>query len=200
MRKDHLWLANPSDIWEYYSVPQQGEWTKVNSSDSDTQKVLQLKFTGNSTRRANTTLQGRFSGRRKVRNLVRGRKDMSFKMNQHPSPKIRRFQDKSPNRKRPSEHALCAKLFQLCPTLCDPTDYSPPGSPVHGILQAKILEEKYISSSRGPPWPRDQTRISCISCTSKWILYHRITREAEFTYTPSKLSKGKNPVILRHLP
>ena len=36
---------------------------------------------------------------------------------------------------------LCyAKLLQSCPTLCDPMDCSPPGSSVHGILQARILE------------------------------------------------------------
>ena len=37
------------------------------------------------------------------------------------------------------EHAA-AKLLQSCPTLCDPTDRSPPGSPVPGILQAGVLE------------------------------------------------------------
>ena len=36
--------------------------------------------------------------------------------------------------------ALCAKSLQSCPTLCDPMDCSPPGSSVHGILQARILE------------------------------------------------------------
>ena len=36
--------------------------------------------------------------------------------------------------------AAAAKLFQLCPTLCDPIDGSPPGSPVPGILQARTLE------------------------------------------------------------
>ena len=36
--------------------------------------------------------------------------------------------------------AAAAKLFQLCPTLCDPIDCSPPGSPVPGILQARTLE------------------------------------------------------------
>ena len=35
---------------------------------------------------------------------------------------------------------LCAKLLQSCPTLCNPMSYSPPGSSVHGILQARILE------------------------------------------------------------
>ena len=42
-----------------------------------------------------------------------------------------------------------AKLLQSCPTLCDPMDYSPPGSSVHGILQARILEWVAMSSSRG---------------------------------------------------
>ena len=51
-------------------------------------------------------------------------------------------------------------------TLCDPMDYSPPGSSVHGILQAKTLEWVAISSSRGPPWPMNQILVSCISYTS----------------------------------
>ena len=41
------------------------------------------------------------------------------------------------------------KVAQLCPTLCDPMDYSPLGSSVHGILQARILEWVTISFSRG---------------------------------------------------
>ena len=36
--------------------------------------------------------------------------------------------------------SVCAKSLQLCPTLCDHMDYSPPGSSVHGLLQARILE------------------------------------------------------------
>ena len=43
--------------------------------------------------------------------------------------------------------AAAAKLLQLCPTLCDPTDGSPPGSPVPGILQARTLEWVAISFS-----------------------------------------------------
>ena len=39
---------------------------------------------------------------------------------------------------------------QTCLTLCDPMDYSPPGSSVHGILQARILEWVAIFSSKGP--------------------------------------------------
>ena len=40
---------------------------------------------------------------------------------------------------------LCVKSLLLCPTLCSPVDHSPPGSPVHGILQARILEWVVIS-------------------------------------------------------
>ena len=44
---------------------------------------------------------------------------------------------------------MCAKLLQLCLTLCDPMDCNQAGSSAHGILQARILEWVAISSSRG---------------------------------------------------
>ena len=53
---------------------------------------------------------------------------------------------------------MCAKSLQLCPTLCHPGDCSPPGSSVHGILQARILGWVTMPSSRGSSQPRDQTR------------------------------------------
>ena len=43
--------------------------------------------------------------------------------------------------------AAAAKSLQLCPTLCDPIDGSPPGSPVPGILQARTLEWVTMSFS-----------------------------------------------------
>ena len=43
--------------------------------------------------------------------------------------------------------AAAAKLLQSCPTLCDPIDSSPPGSSVHGIFQAKVLEWVAIAFS-----------------------------------------------------
>ena len=47
------------------------------------------------------------------------------------------------------EHAcMCAKLFQLCPNLCDPMDYSPSGSSVHGTVQARMLEWVVMPTSR----------------------------------------------------
>ena len=42
---------------------------------------------------------------------------------------------------------MCAKSLQSCPTLGDPMDCSPPGSSVHGILQARTLERVAVSSS-----------------------------------------------------
>ena len=51
---------------------------------------------------------------------------------------------------------------QLCPTLCDPMDCSPPGSSILGISQARILEWVAMPSSRGSFRPRDQTHISFI--------------------------------------
>ena len=50
-----------------------------------------------------------------------------------------------------------------CPTLYNAMDCSPPGSSVHGILQARILEWVAIPFSRGSSWPRDWTRVSCIA-------------------------------------
>ena len=53
-------------------------------------------------------------------------------------------------------------VAQLCWTLCDPVDCSPPGFSVHELLQARILEWVAIPFSRGPFPPRDQTWVSCI--------------------------------------
>ena len=58
--------------------------------------------------------------------------------------------------------SMCS-VAQSCLTLCDPMDCSPPGSSVHGIFQARILEWVAISSSRGSFWPRDWTCVSCIA-------------------------------------
>ena len=52
---------------------------------------------------------------------------------------------------------------QSCPTLCDPIDYSLPGSSVHGILQARILEWVAVPFSSGSSQPRDWTQVSCIA-------------------------------------
>ena len=72
------------------------------------------------------------------------------------------------------------------PTLWDPTDCSLPGSSVHGIFQATVLEWIAISFSRGSSWPRDWTRVSRIAgrCFTVWV-----TREAT---KPYKQGAGKD--------
>ena len=50
-------------------------------------------------------------------------------------------------------------VHQLCLTVCNPMDCNLPGSSVHRILQARILEWVAISSSRGYSQPRDQTQV-----------------------------------------
>ena len=67
-----------------------------------------------------------------------------------------------PERKTPIQYA--AKLRQLCPTLCDPIDGSPPGSPVPGILQARTLEWVAISFSNAWKW-----RVKVKSLSRVWL-------------------------------
>ena len=57
---------------------------------------------------------------------------------------------------------VCAKLPQSCLTLWDSMDCNPPSCPIHGILQARVLEWVAMSSSSGSSQARDQTHISCI--------------------------------------
>ena len=63
--------------------------------------------------------------------------------------------------------SLVVVLFaQSCPTLCDPMDCNLPGSSVHGILQARILEWLAIPFSRGSSWPRNQALVSALQADS----------------------------------
>ena len=68
------------------------------------------------------------------------------------------------------------RITQSCLTLCDPMDCSPPGSSVHGILQARILKWVAISFSRGSSRPRDRTWVSCIA---GWYFTIWATREVQ---------------------
>ena len=60
--------------------------------------------------------------------------------------------------------AAAAKLLQLCPTLCDPIDGSPPGSPMPGILQARTLEWVAISFSNAWKW-----KVKVQSLSRVWL-------------------------------
>ena len=74
-----------------------------------------------------------------------------------------------------------SEVAQSCLTLCDPVDCSLPGSSIHGILQARILEWVTISFSRGSSRPRDQTRVSHIG-GRRFNLW--ASREAKVTTNP----------------
>ena len=64
----------------------------------------------------------------------------------------------------PTAAATAAKSLQSCPTLCDPIDGSPPGSPVPGILQARTLEWVAISFSNAWKW-----KVKVKSLSNVWL-------------------------------
>ena len=59
--------------------------------------------------------------------------------------------------------AWVSESSTVCPTLCNTMDCSLPGSPIHGILKARILKWVAVTFSRGSTWPRDGTQDSCIA-------------------------------------
>ena len=79
----------------------------------------------------------------------------------------------------------CCLVAKSHPTLFDTVDYSPQGSSVHGISQARILEWVAIFFSRGSFWLRDRTHISCVG---RQVLYHWVTWEAPFLFKPGSKS------------
>ena len=91
-----------------------------------------------------------------------------------------------PNQESESESE--SEVTQSCLTLCNPVDCSPPGSSIHGILQARVLEWVAISFSRGSSQPRDRTQVSCIAGRhfNLWA-----TREAE----PNQTKPNQDPAI-----
>ena len=68
-------------------------------------------------------------------------------------------------------------LVCLCPTLFNSMDCSPPGSSVHGVSQARILEWVAIFYSRGSFQPR-RLNLHLVLLHCRWILYHCVTRKA----------------------
>ena len=78
-----------------------------------------------------------------------------------------------------NEVELCVFVAQSCPVLCDPMDWNPSGSSVHGISQVRIMEWVAIFSSRGSSQSSNQTHVSCMSpALAGWLLYHGATWEA----------------------
>ena len=90
-----------------------------------------------------------------------------------------------------SRRAAAAKSLQSCPTLCDPIDGSPPGSPVPGILQARTLEWVAISFSRAWKW---KVKVKSLSrarlLATPWTAAHQAP--------PSWAFPGKRTGVGRH--
>ena len=82
------------------------------------------------------------------------------------------------------------KSMQLCLTLCDPMDCSPPGSSVHGILQARVLMWVAMPSSRGSSQPKDWTCVFYVSCIGRQV--HSVGN-----YPPAIQKKGSIPGLGR---
>ena len=79
-------------------------------------------------------------------------------------------------------NAAAAKLLQSCQTLCDPTDGSPPGSPVPGILQARTLEWVAISFSNAWKWKMKVKLISCVRLfKTPWTAAHQAPPSTGFS-------------------
>ena len=83
---------------------------------------------------------------------------------------------------------VCAKLLQLCPTLGNPMNCSPPGSSVCGILQEEywsrllfLLQEILLT--------RYRTCFSYVSCFDRWVLYlqHHLGSPLKYVYLPPKM-------------
>ena len=80
------------------------------------------------------------------------------------------------------------EVAQSCPTLCNPVDCSPPGSSIHGIFQARVLEWVAISFSRGSSWPRDRTWVSRIAGRHFYCLSHHTLNPTSLDSSSSDLS------------
>ena len=86
------------------------------------------------------------------------------------------------------------RKYKLCLTLCDTRDCSPPGSSIHGIFQARILEWVAISFSRGSSQPWDQTWVSCMGggFFTVWAMRTAKFRSTTPTVTAEDLGEYKN--------
>ena len=96
-------------------------------------------------------------------------------------------------------------VTQSCPALCDPMDWSPPGSSVPGILQTGILEWVVIPFSRGSSQPRDRTQVSCLVGRFFTILATKKAHEtctnsdpcSVFRKSPFPENGNKNPYLVK---
>ena len=105
---------------------------------------------------------------------ARGGSWVNISHNQLGNQKARGFSEGEKKLKRSScVLDCCCLVTKSCLTLCHPMDICPPGSSVHWIFQARILEWVAVSFFRGSSWTRDRT---CVSCIGRWILGRWVPR------------------------
>ena len=92
-----------------------------------------------------------------------------------------------------------AKSLQSFPTLCDPLGCSPPGSSVHGILQARILEWVAMPSSRGSSQSRDWTWVSYVSRVGNLVLYHQCQLGSPLNWLKLYIKEGLSKSLVKIL-
>ena len=83
----------------------------------------------------------------------------------------------------------CCLVIKSYLTLCNPRDYSPPGSSVHWLFQARILEWVAFSFSRGSSWLRDRTHGSCIV---RWVIYRWATSRGRYIGIEARVAGTAN--------
>ena len=94
----------------------------------------------------------------------------------------------------------CYSVTESRLTLCNAVDCSLSDSSVHGILQARILEQVAISSSKGSYRPRDWTHVSCLSCTGRQILYRCLFIFIYLFYSYSYTYSIHIPILYHSIP
>ena len=95
---------------------------------------------------------------------------------------------------------VCAKSLQLCPAPCDLMSHNLPGSSVHGVLQARVLEWVAMPSSRGSPWHRDRTLVSLSFFFPWWrtlfLFHYCIINILGFSKTKGRWRKGESEYLV----
>ena len=99
----------------------------------------------------------------------------------------------------PSLACVCLWVWLCCPALWNPVDCSRPGSSIHGILQARILEWVAMPSSRGSSQPRDGTWVSYVSCMAAWFFTTSATWEAH-PLIPLKRRLDESMILRKFVP
>ena len=117
---------------------------------------------------------------------------------------IRQCHAQGENPQKVPAAATAAKSLQLCPTLCDPTEGSPPGSPVPGILQARTLEWVAISFSNARKWKVKVKMLSRIQLlATPWTAAYQaplsmgFSRQECWSGLPLPSPKGSRQVLFQ---